>query len=367
MHPTFEKILIVKLSSLGDIAHSLPVLCSLRKNYPKAHIAWAVESKFSDFLENHPDLDEIIEVQTQKWRRHWTPSSFMEAWGLIKSIRETEFDLVIDLQGLIKSSLITGFSGVAKRLGFQKNDCREPLSAWATNIKAPGTGHIPHIIDKNMALLEPLGVFREEPRFRVTTCKEASLYIEQQLAPTLKGETTKPVALHAGVGYPTKAWPLERFAALADHIHREFDAPILLTWGPQDRDRAEGIGKLMKEPFALAPETASLQHALALYQKLRLFICGDTGPLHLCVALNIPTVSIYGPTDPARNGPYGPIHEVLVKPQECSFCFKRTCPTEMECMKAVEVEDMLTAVRRRLQLAAGASTSGLTEGDIYGT
>lgn len=357
MQANFEKILIVKLSSLGDIAHALPVLCSLRKNFPKAHIAWAVESKFSDFLENHPDLDEIIEVQTQKWRRHWTPASFMEACGLIKAIRETEYDLVIDLQGLIKSSLITGFSGTAKRLGFQKKDCREQLSAWATNIKAPATGHIPHIIDKNMALLEPLGIPREEPRFRVNTCKESSQYIEKQLTTLLKGEVSKPVGLHAGVGYPTKAWPLERFAALADQIHREFDAPILLTWGPQDRDRAEGIGKLMKEPFALAPETSSLQHALALYQKLRLFICGDTGPLHLCVALNIPTVSIYGPTDPARNGPYGPAHEVVVKPQSCSFCFKRTCPTNMECMLAVEADDVMMAVRRRLGLTAEASAS----------
>lgn len=236
-------------------------------------------------------------------------------------------------------------------------DCREKLSAWATNIKAPRTNHIPHIIDKNMALLEPLGIAPEEPRFNVETCKDARRFIEQKLSSALPAESTKPVALHAGVGYPTKAWPLERFAALADHIHREFDAPILLTWGPQDRDRAEGIGKLMQEPYTLAPETASLQHALALYQKLRLFICGDTGPLHLCVALNVPTVSVYGPTDPARNGPYGLTHEVVVKPQPCSFCFKRTCPTQTECMQAVEVEDVMLAVRRRLQMTAGASAS----------
>ncbi len=357
MHQSPEKILIVKLSSLGDIAHALPVLCSLRQNYPKAHIAWAVESKFKDFLENHPDLDEIIEVQTQKWRRQWTPASFLEAWQLIQTIRNAKYDLVIDLQGLIKSSLITGFSAASKRLGFQRKDCREKLSAWATNIKARGTGHIPHIIDKNMALLGPLGIAPEEPRFKVETCKEARQFIEQRLSSVLPAESTKPVALHAGVGYPTKAWPLEHYAALADHIHREFDAPILLTWGPQDRDRAEGIGKLMKEPYTLAPETASLQHALALYQKLRLFICGDTGPLHLCVALNVPTVSIYGPTDPARNGPYGQTHEVVVKPQPCSFCFKRTCPTQTECMQAVEVEDVMVAVRRRLQMTAGASAS----------
>ncbi len=357
MHPSPEKILIVKLSSLGDIAHALPVLCALRKHFPKAHIAWAVESKFSDFLETHPDLDEIIEVQTQKWRRRWTPASLKEAWQLIQTIRRNRYDLVIDLQGLIKSSFITGFSGSPKRLGFQRRDCREQLSAWATNMKAPGTRHIPHIIDKNLVVLKPLGLPAEEPRFKLETCKEARQYIEEQLASVLPQESARPVALHAGVGYPTKAWPLERFAELADHIHREFDAPVLLTWGPQDRDRAEAIGRLMKEPFTLAPETASLQHALALYQNLRLFISGDTGPLHLCAALTVPTVSIYGPTDPARNGPYGLIHEVVVKPQDCSFCFKRTCPTQTECMQAVEVDNVLKTVRRRLQLTADASTS----------
>ncbi|MCA9484847.1 MAG: lipopolysaccharide heptosyltransferase I [Nitrospina sp.] len=357
MVETPAKILIVKLSSLGDLAHALPVLCALRKRFPESHIAWAVESKFSDFIKGHPDLNEVIEVPTQKWRRKWTPKSFAEIWQLIRTLRESRYDLVLDLQGLIKSSILTGFSGSPKRLGFHRRDCREPLSAWACNLRAERTRHIPHVVDKNLALLKPLGIGADSPGFNLGARPEALAYIDEQLHNLLPAGSPKPVALHAGVGYPTKAWPLERFAALADRIRRELEVPVLLTWGPGDRDRAETIRELMEETGHLAPETASLQQALALYTRIRLFISGDTGPLHLCAALEVPTVSIYGPTDPARNGPYGPAHEVVMEPQPCSFCFKRSCPTDTECMQAVDVDRVFEAVHRRLHPAAGATAT----------
>lgn len=354
MVETPAKILIVKLSSLGDLAHALPVLCALRQRFPQSHIAWAVESKFSDFLKGHPDLNEIIEVPTQKWRRKWTPGTFVEIMGMIRRIREAHYDLVLDLQGLIKSSILTGFSGSPQRLGFHRRDCRESLSAWACNLHAGRTRAIPHVVDKNLALLKSLDIDTASVRFNLDAQQDAGHYIDARLNDLLPPGSPKPVALHAGVGYPTKAWPLERFAALADRIRRELEAPVLLTWGPADRDRAEKIQSLMEEDGLLAPETASLQQALALYTRIRLFISGDTGPLHLCAALEVPTVSIYGPTDPARNGPYGPRHEVVVEPQPCSFCFKRSCPTDTECMQAVEVDRVFEAVHRCLHPAAGA-------------
>jgi len=357
MPAAIHKILIVKLSSLGDVVHALPVLRALREAYPQSHLAWVVEAKFQDLLQGHPDLNEVIVVEMQKWRRHWTLSSLGAMVRVIRHIRRQRFDLVIDLQGLIKSGVVTGLSGAARRLGFHREDCREPLSALFTNLQAPRTQAIPHVVDKNLTLLKPLGLAAGPPRFSLYPSETARRYIEHWLLKPAGNSHPPLVAVHAAVGYPTKAWPTERFAALADRIVRELGAGVLLTWGPGDRHRAEAIGAAMREPYRLGPETPALQQALALYQRLRLFISGDTGPLHLCAAMNVPTVSIYGPTDPARNGPYGPIHRVVVEPQPCSFCFKRTCPTQHECMDAVSIEQVFDAVRERFLSPVGTTAT----------
>ena len=346
MSDTIRNILIVKLSALGDLAHALPVAGALRRAYPEAHLAWVVESRFRELLAGHPDLNEVIAIPLQKRRGSWTWSNLRAMVRGIRELRRRSFDLVIDLQGLLKSGLVTGLSGAPRRLGFHRRDCREPLSALFTNQQAPPTGHLPHIVQKNLALLRALGVDPGEPRFSLYIPEQAEAYIGRWLASERIDPAHPLVALHPAVGYPTKAWPLDRFAALGDRVSRELGARVILTWGPGDRDLARAVGDLMREPYHLGPETPSLKQALALYRRLRLLISGDTGPLHLCAALDVPTVSIYGPTDPARNGPFGPRHRVLVEPQPCSFCFKRTCPFHQECMDAVTVDQVFEAVRQ---------------------
>lgn len=352
-----RKILIVKLSSLGDVVHALPVLSALRDRFPEAHIAWAVEETFHEVLQHHPALNEVIAVQTRQWRRRWNLRSLGQILALIRRLRRGRFDLVLDLQGLIKSGLLTGLSGAPRRAGFHPLDCRERPSSWFTNLRPDRTHDIPHVVDKNLALLSVLGIDAGPPRFSLTVNADADAYISDWLSGQGALQSRPLAAIHAGVGYPTKAWPTERFAALGDRLHREMGVHVLLTWGPTDRDRAASIAAQMREPHRLGPETASLLQAMALYRRLRLFISGDTGPLHLCAALTVPTVSIFGPTDPARNGPYGQNHEVVCQPQPCSFCFKRSCFMNHECMDHITVDQVVAAARKQMQPPQGALVS----------
>lgn len=352
-----SKILIVRLSSLGDVIHTLPVLSALRRHWPDAHIAWAVEAMFKDLLVNNPDLDEVIEVHTQHWRRAWNPKSFFDILGMAQSIRRKQFDLVLDMQGLLKSGLVTWLSGAKKRIGFHRKDCRESFSANFTNIHAARTNSIHHIVDKNLSLLNKLGIDPAPVKFPIHIPDDAVAFASHWLKeqPKLAGHSFS--VIHPGVGYETKAWPLERFAQLADRMQKELNQPVVIAWGPGLNAHRQRIASAMQTETLLGPETPSLFHAMALYKEARQFIGGDTGPLHLCAGMGIPVIALHGPTDPRRNGPYGSIHEVVETPQPCSYCFKRTCPTNNECMSAVTVDQVFSAVKYNLTQPAPAGVA----------
>lgn len=348
MAPDRKRFLIVKLSSLGDVVHTLPVLRTLRTAYPEAFIAWIVEEKSQDVLYKNPDLDELIVVRTKHWRRNRNLDSLREIREAFCRLRNHRFEYVFDFQGLIKSGVFAWLSGAPNRLGFHCKDCRERLNALFTNHKAPFSGKNIHVIDKNLALLTRVEQERSIPdlpkTFPLAIPDAANEYIQDFLKdnPELTG---KPIiGINPGVGFKTKQWDLKRFAELADRISLEMGFNILLTWGPGEEEKIGEITKTMTQRAWPAPAT-SIHQSIALYRQLSLFISCDTGPLHLCAALGIPTVSIFGPTDPVRNGPYGDVHKVVYKKLPCSFCYKRRCPTQNECMDQVTVEDLLEQVK----------------------
>ena len=162
--------------------------------------------------------------------------------------------------------------------------------------------------------------------------------------------STKPIALiNPGAGFPTKLWELDRFAKLADRMVAELGLSVLMVWGPGEKEMAEQIAGYMEQKSWIAPKT-SIQESIVLFRHAALMVSCDSGPLHLAAAMGIPTVSIFGPTDPARNGPYGANHQVVYKTLPCSFCWKKTCAIEThDCMQQVEVDEVFEAVKTSVQ------------------
>lgn len=343
MLETPQRILIVKLGSIGDIVHTLPVLHTLRINFPNAFIAWAVEEKLADLLFENPDLDEVIIISTKRWRKNLSFATFSEIMGTILNLRAKSFDIVLDFQGLIKSGVVSFLTGAKNRAGFSRKDCREKANALFTNRKAKPFIKAGHVVDKNLSLLKILQIKKFETKFSLQSSPEAKASIRSFCDSHADFFQNPVAAVNPGVGFQTKQWALDRFAQIADRVFRELNLNILLTWGPGEKEKVEEIASQMKEKCLIAPPTTILE-SIALYQKLDLFIGGDTGPLHICAALDVPTVSIFGPTDPGRNGAYGPRHSTAFKKLSCSFCYKRKCPTQNECMLELKEEEVFEAI-----------------------
>ncbi|HEX7191786.1 MAG TPA: glycosyltransferase family 9 protein [Thermoanaerobaculia bacterium] len=285
------KLLVVRLSALGDVIHTIPAVVALRKRYDE--IAWAVEAPYRELVEIVTGV-RAIPVSLKRW----SLANFREAR---KNIRG--FDVAIDFQGLIKSALVARFSGAKERIGFASTYVKEKPAAWYM------TKHVEidpskHVVDWNLQLG---GVTMPDVDF----------------APFAKGEldSNGAVILLPGAGRPEKVWPVERFRALA---HRLGDR-ALAVWGPGEEEQALAIGCRM------APRT-SLRELAQLLRTASVVIGGDTGPLHLADALGTKVIGLYGPTNPRRNGPYSQLHR-------CISTYETT-----KRMDAIEVDDVMAMI-----------------------
>ncbi len=342
----FKRILIVKLSSIGDVVHALPVLKTLRKNYPGAYISWVVESKAREILEGNKDLDEIIVINTGKWRKRLNRSTINEMISKIKVLRGKKFDLAIDIQGLIKSGVIAYLSGARVRIGFNRGDAREPLNRLFMTVEASPIGKDIHVIDKNLSLLGSLGLNSFSKEFTIQTSPADEKYIDDFLRAKNIDPEKGFIAVNPGVGFKTKKWETRKYAELSDGIMDELNKKVILTWGPGEEGLVSEISNMMHHKPVTPPFT-TVKQAAVLLRRCKMFIGSDTGPLHITAALNIPTVAIFGPTDPIRNGPYGNNHTIIHKNLACSGCYKRRCKT-MECMKGITVEEVYKAVKEMM-------------------
>ncbi len=333
------------MSAMGDVVHTLPALRSLRKRFPDAFIAWVIEDRFKDLLYNNPDLDEVIPVRLKHWRRNVNLKTLGEFRQFVKKLRNHKFDTLLDFQGLIKSGLIAFLSGIPEKIGFHRNDCRERLNSLFTNRKAPFVGRSAHVVDKNLALLKLAGVENFTMEFPLNVQPSAEQSVSDYLNANPELTSNPVVGVHFGVGFKTKTWELKRFAQLSDRIADELGCNVLLTWGPGEQEQVKFLSDQIKQKHWVAPAN-DFPQAIALFKRLSLLVSCDTGPVHICAAYQVPTVSIHGPTDPQYSRPRDPIHEVVYKIQPCSFCHKRSCPTQNECMTSISVDDVFQAVKK---------------------
>jgi len=336
-----DRILIIRLSHVGDVIHTLPLLHALRTTYPNAHISWLGEDLVSPILFHLDELDEPIILPRTRLKRGVLPGAKMLD-GLRRRLKSRRFDVAIDAQNLTKSAVWSWLAGCRLRIGFVPPEGRE-LSPWLNNRLVRPHTDLKHVVDMNMSLLEPLGVSDRSVHFHLPIHDRAKRRMAEWLNEVSPGEP--PILLSPGAGWETKRWPAERFGLLADQLAGETGRRVVVIWGPNEKELCDEVLSASRSPSVIAAPPTDLLEMTELVRLSRLLVTNDTGPLHIAVAVQVPTVSIWGPTDPERNGPYGSDHQVVLSDVPCRFCWSTICRAEEEmcCMKGISVEGVLKA------------------------
>ena len=330
------RILLVKLSSFGDVLHALPTLEALRAAYPQSHITWLVETAYAPLLAGHPALDEVWPVPRVRWGQKVSGIELLNLLRLLRRVRAAKFDLVIDLQGLLKSAMWVALARSDRKVGYDRT--RE-LSYLALTERIPPYDAEAHAVWRYLHVARRLGAPPALPRFR--------LGLKPALPEFLVGLDRPLVALHPGARWTTKIWPPTSWAKLADWLIQEKGMSVVITGSSTDRDLTARITARMREKALNLAGRTTLPELAGILQKARVAITADTGPMHLAAALGTKVVGIFGPTAPGRTGPFGAGHRVVRLGMECSPCFQRHCQNP-RCLIELTTEAVQAVVEKSL-------------------
>jgi lipopolysaccharide heptosyltransferase I len=309
--PIPDSILIVRLGAMGDVLHAMPAVAALRQALPDAHIGWAIERRWAELLRSENgarattggrDLVDCVHlVDTHNWRKNFLAASTMrDIRSAVGSMRAEKYAVAIDIQGASKSVLLAKLSRAASIYGFQNP--RENLATIFYSTKVNTS--VAHIVDQNLELCS--AVVRTPltaTEFDLPRSVQADEWVEGALKSNEKFAIINP-----GSGWGAKCWPAERFAEVARRLRASGIASII-NYGPGEEELANLVAKLSEG--AGRPISCTISQLIELTRRAALFIGGDTGPLHLAAAVKIPVVALFGPTDPARNGPFGTPSSIL--------------------------------------------------------
>lgn len=329
-----DRFLLVRLSSMGDIIHALPAASALRDAFPEAWIDWVIDPRWQRLLEGNPDLTHVISHDRKR------------AGGItssIRNLREAHYTCAIDFQGLYKSALLAFASGAPRRIGFQSSYAREGLVSMLYTDRLNPCG--PHKVDHNLTLVERAGARIDKPRFPLAIRVEDEEVVARALNEHALAEF---YVLNPGGGWLSKCWPAQRYGELHRKLHERYGWRAVVSFGPGEEDlardviNAAGSSPPIALPLALGP-------LMALLRRAKLMVSADTGPLHLASALDTPVVGLFGPTDPARNGPYSG-GDISVRNPNSSLTTYRRGASYSPAMISITVVQVLDAVDRRMGL-----------------
>lgn len=320
------RILVIKLSSLGDVVQALPTIHALRNGWPDARVDWATQPEYATLVEACPDVEEVIRFPRRGFIRH--------APDFIKRLRQTRYDMVVDLQGLMKSAIVARLANAGERVGPAYQ--REGASLLYHRVLGD-PGHAGHSVD---AMLRVAADLLPDP----PPAPEFPLDLPASPPANSKGAIVVcPVSR-----WDTKNWLPDRFATVIRSLAHEDGHRVILVGGKADRCATERIREMAASSVENLTGRTSLLELAAVLQNAALLITNDSGPMHVAAALGTPVLALFGPTDPARTGPYGPRHRVLTAPCACRPCFRRTCPHDRYCMTAITAEMVMDAARQML-------------------
>ena len=326
-----ERFLVVRLTSLGDIVHTLPAVAALRDSFPRARIDWVVERRWTPIVRACTDLDAVIPLER---------GARGELLSCIWQLRAARYTCAIDFQGLYKSAVLAWLSGAKRRIGFDRHFARETGAAvFCTERVVPDAGHV---IEHNLALAERAGARRSTSSFRLRIPTEAQAEMDRRLAERGLREF---FVLSPGGGWRAKLWPPERYGELSRELEQRYGWRGVVAFGPGESGLMETVCRAAApaEPVSVPADLAQL---MALLARAKFVVAADTGPLHLAVALGTPVIGLYGPTDPKRNGPFGPGHVFIrnARPEETSYKRQKE---HAATMLSISVEQVLSATEHQ--------------------
>jgi len=353
-HGEFKKILILRLSAVGDVIRTLPAVKALRERFPSSTITWIVEEPSRSFLESQPEIDEVILFPRKRWAQGMKSlreigRTIGEVWSFADGLRKRKFDAALDFHGILKSGLLSFFSGSPKRIGYDRMSTKEGNFLFS-NVKVKLPREKISRIERNLALLKGMELEVKELKYSLHIPPEDREYVASFFEASSASFKRPLIAIHPGTSAKAlfKRWMPDQYAQLADRLVREFKATVLFTWGDGELEWVEGIRKEMKELSFLGPKTDSLTQLGEVYRHCDLYIGGDTGPMHIASLMGIPVVVIYGPTDPIENEPMGN-HIKVRKDVGCNPCHEYSCK-ELSCIKAISADEVFKATKGILRL-----------------
>ena len=343
--PGHPRVLLVRLSALGDCLHALPVAVELRRQLPGAHIGWAIEALGHQVLRDHPAVDRF-----HLYPRRSPPLRFArDLLALRRELHAERYDIALDLQGLTKSGLVAWLSGAPRRVSLGPPDRRELNRLFVSEaIAAPASAR--HVVDRNLSLLRAVGLtVPERARFDLPVLEPSPA-----LAALLDAQPAGRLAVvNPGASWSTKIWSTAGYARVARGLADSHGLGVVVVWGNENEHAlAREVVRIAERPELVveAPAT-SLRDLATLLSRARVVVSGDTGPMHLAVALGVPVVSVFGPTASERNGPYGERDLAVTAgiALDCQPCWRRTCARgDHACLAGLDADRVLAACSRRL-------------------
>ena len=343
----YNNILLIKMSSLGDILHTLPFAAALRQRYPKAKITWLVHPQFAGFVPDPPVIDEVLYFDKVKFKK-------MGFFGKLKYFREMKallhskhFDLVIDMQGLFKSAVLAAISGCSNRIGY----CEMREGSGLVSRAISGAHSKDHVIERYLDVARYLGAkvdSLDDVQFPMPDLSKETNSVQEKLR-QLGWSGGDYVVIVPGARWWTKEWPVEHYVALAKKLVDE-GTSVVLAGGPDDASKGKAIAEQCDSALVLdMTGKTSLRELAALIKNCSFYISADTGPLHFAAALKKPLVAMYGPTKADRTGPYGSKNStVLLSPAKCAGCLKKKC-ADWHCMHDITPEMVYEIYRNKVK------------------
>ena len=332
------RILITRLSAIGDVILTMPMACALKRQNRANEITWLAESVPAKLLHDHPCVDNVVVV-----RKGWlkSPATILD---LRRRLRERQFDVVLDPQSLLKSSTAGWLSGAALRIGFGGSRGRE-MTPYLNHIAVPPTKT--HLVDCQMELLRPLGIYSPFVEFQIPQPQRVVDRVDEWLGQQPKLMGGPFYVLNTGAGWGSKRWPTDRYSQLAIELFDETHIPSVVVWaGDKEKELAETIVEQSGHCSVMAPQTSLLELA-ELFRRATLFVGSDTGPLHLAAAVGLPCVGLHGPTEPAKSGAYGSQH-ISVQAYLQTGPSKERRGNNNAAMQAISVGDVSAACHQIL-------------------
>jgi len=344
------RVLVVKMSALGDIIHALPVLDYLHQVSPGIEVDWVVEEPFRDVLQGNPLINRLHTVRTRVWRKKpFAKATRREIAEVKQALRERDYDLVFDIQGNLKSGLVDWLTGAEQRIGFTREVLQESFNLLFTTRQVPIRPQDRHITDQYLRLVS-VSFGRDFKQFSLGSDIH-TLPEDDEAAGTLLATLSDGLVFlfHYGTTWQTKFWFEEGWVDLGKRLLENYpESTILLSWGNEAERAAVSDIAARIGTGARVLDRYPLKGFTALLKKVDLVVGGDTGPVHIAAAVGTPTVSLYRASDGKRSGPRGPGHVIVQSPLHCVSCFRTECDKDEQCRRSITVEAVTLAVEKAL-------------------